>query len=98
MIDQGVGIQEGDKTKLFKLFGCIQDEEDQINTKGIGLGLVISKLIVNHFGGDIRFESKVGEGSKFSFNFMTEPLESELNRPSRNPNSSLMPFFDLKNF
>lgn len=40
--DTGIGIKNSDKVKLFHLFGCIQNEEEQINTKGIGLGLVIS--------------------------------------------------------
>lgn len=45
VIDNGVGIKEKDKLKLFKLFGCLQNTK-QINTQGIGLGLVISENIV----------------------------------------------------
>lgn len=44
--DNGAGIMKKDQDKLFQLFGSIKDEKKQINTKGIGLGLVISKLIV----------------------------------------------------
>ena len=44
--DLGLGIEEVNQDKLFKLFGSIKDEEKKINTQGIGLGLVISKLIV----------------------------------------------------
>lgn len=39
--DTGVGIKKDDQPKLFKLFGCLKNTRD-INTKGIGLGLVIS--------------------------------------------------------
>ena len=40
------------------MFGSIKDEKKKINTNGIGLGLVISKLIVNKLGGIIDFFSK----------------------------------------
>ena len=45
------------------LFGSIKDEKKQLNTIGIGLGLVISKMIVNKFDGVIGFDSKFNEGS-----------------------------------
>ena len=40
--DSGIGVKNTDKCKLFKLFGSVKDEKKQINTNGIGLGLVIS--------------------------------------------------------
>jgi K+-sensing histidine kinase KdpD len=43
--DSGIGIKTCDKPKLFKLFGML-DHTKQVNTNGIGLGLVISQLIV----------------------------------------------------
>ena len=42
IIDTGLGIKEEDKSKLFKLFGFVQDANN-MNTNGIGLGLVISE-------------------------------------------------------
>ena len=41
------------------MFGSIKDEEKKLNLKGIGLGLVISKLIVEKFSGCIDFISKL---------------------------------------
>lgn len=43
-----------------------------MNTKGIGLGLVISKKIVENFGGMIGFKSKWGKGSNFGFSIQIE--------------------------
>ena len=43
-----------------------------MNTKGIGLGLVIAKLIVEQFNGEISFESEKDKGSTFTFNFMLD--------------------------
>ena len=56
--DTGIGIAKKDRAKLFQLFGCIQNEEEQVNTKGIGLGLVISQMIVKRFQGTIDFMSE----------------------------------------
>ena len=43
-----------------------------MNTKGIGLGLVIAKLIVEQFNGQISFESEKEVGSTFTFTFMLD--------------------------
>ena len=54
--------------KLFKMFGYIRDDH-QMNVHGIGLGLVISKHIVEAFGGKISVNSKFNVGSNFTFTF-----------------------------
>jgi len=66
--DTGMGIKREDQKKLFKLFGFIESTE-QVNTRGIGLGLVISKRITEQFGGDIGFKTKWKRGSIFGFRF-----------------------------
>ena len=43
-----------------------------MNTRGIGLGLVISKDIAEQFGGSIGFISQWGKGSTFSFRMNLE--------------------------
>ena len=57
------------------MFCSYSDEKKQINTSGIGLGLVISKLLVNKFEGKIDFKSKYKKGSTFYFTFQTEPIQ-----------------------
>lgn len=52
--------------KLFKPFGYIDDGQ-QLNTKGIGLGLNISQQIVNMLGGRIILSSVYGSGTIFKF-------------------------------
>ena len=52
--------------KLFKLFGFLEATK-QINTKGIGLGLHITKKITKMFDGDIVCHSQHGNGSNFTF-------------------------------
>jgi osomolarity two-component system, sensor histidine kinase SLN1 len=67
--DTGIGIKKKDRVKLFKLFGCLQNTR-QMNTQGIGLGLVISENLVKTFGGNIGVKSKYGQGTKFAFSFV----------------------------
>jgi signal transduction histidine kinase len=66
IIDTGIGIKREDKSKLFKLFGFVETTGD-MNTRGIGLGLVISKKIVDNFEGTIGFKSQWEKGSNFGF-------------------------------
>ena len=62
VIDSGIGIKEEDKGKLFKLFGMLDESKNKtkVNTNGIGLGLVISQLIIKKFDGIIDFKSTYG--------------------------------------
>ncbi|MBU1701698.1 MAG: response regulator [Candidatus Eisenbacteria bacterium] len=66
IIDQGVGISEENQTKLFRKFGQL-DSSSTRKAGGTGLGLIISKGIVEEHGGRIWVESEPGKGSKFSF-------------------------------
>jgi PAS domain S-box-containing protein len=62
--DQGVGMPEEVMQHLFERF---YRAKDTARVGGTGLGLYISKEIVEAHGGHIWVESKVGEGSTFSF-------------------------------
>lgn len=62
VFDTGIGISEKDKESIFEGFYQI----DKM-TKGVGLGLSIAKAIVNKLQGDIWFESRENEGTKFFF-------------------------------
>ena len=61
------------------MFGSIKDEKKKINTKGIGLGLVISQLLVNKFSGQVSFKSEFNRGTTFTFTFETEDFEYDPN-------------------
>jgi signal transduction histidine kinase len=63
--DTGVGISSQSQKQLFKKFS--QVEVAAPFKKGSGLGLYISKMLINEFGGEIWVKSKVGKGTTFSF-------------------------------
>ena len=65
VVDTGSGISEKDKGELFKKFS--RAETSAGKAIGSGLGLYISKLLVEKFGGKIGLESKLGKGSTFWF-------------------------------
>ena len=64
--DTGIGIPEG---KLESIFEPFQQLSTRIYNKGVGLGLPISKKIIDALGGKIKVESTVGRGSRFILDF-----------------------------
>jgi len=71
--DTGIGIKEEDIGRLFKEFEQI-DKGASRQFGGTGLGLVISKKLIELHGGRIWVKSKYGEGSTFSFSL---PLKAK---------------------
>ncbi len=67
IIDTGIGISAENKEKLFKSFSQI-DASYTRKHGGTGLGLVISKQLIEMMGGRISVESELGKGSTFFFN------------------------------
>jgi signal transduction histidine kinase len=61
--DNGPGLTPEEQTRLFTPFTRL----DQAHAKGHGLGLSIVRRIVEKLGGQVGVESKVGQGSLFTF-------------------------------
>jgi PAS domain S-box-containing protein len=64
--DQGIGIAPEERDKLFRRFYRV-DNRLRRETQGAGLGLFLSKAIVEAQGGRIWVESQPGRGARFSF-------------------------------
>lgn len=64
--DNGVGIPKEFQPKLFQSFAQA-DSSDRRTAGGTGLGLYISKSIIEAHGGFIQYKTKTGEGSTFFF-------------------------------
>lgn len=64
--DTGIGIPEKEKKKIFSKF-FRSEKAITLCPAGTGLGLFISKAIIEKSGGKIWFESREGKGSTFCF-------------------------------
>ncbi|MGN0341489.1 MAG: ATP-binding protein [Roseburia sp.] len=63
--DTGIGIREKDLDKLFQSFTRIEEKRNR-NIEGTGLGLNLTKRLVEMMGGEISAESTYGKGSCFT--------------------------------
>lgn len=63
--DCGIGVPEGALSRLFERYFRVPGSEK--TAKGIGLGLYVTKRLVEAHGGTVKVESAVGKGSTFSF-------------------------------
>ena len=84
IIDQGIGIPAEALPHVFDKFY----QKDGSNTRirgGLGLGLYITKQIVEAHGGQIRVESKLNQGSTFSFTLPLTVASGEPMIVSQNP-------------
>ena len=66
IIDSGIGIKEKNYDVVFREFGRVEDDIIE-EVSGAGLGLALTKRLVQLHGGEIWFESDYGEGTKFFF-------------------------------
>lgn len=80
VIDTGIGIAKSDLPKLFGKFVQVS-RLPGAEKKGIGLGLSISKELVERHGGEIWVESKLGVGSRFYFTLPLSYTAKILGKP-----------------
>ena len=71
VIDTGIGIENERLGKIFESFTQADDSTTR-QFGGTGLGLTISKQLIELMKGSITVESKINEGTKFSFEVMLE--------------------------
>lgn len=70
--DTGIGIPEGRQHEMFRPFSRLGREETGI--EGSGVGLALTRLLINAMKGVLDFESKEGKGSEFWIDLpRTEP-------------------------
>jgi signal transduction histidine kinase len=70
--DKGVGIPENAKDRVFGQFSQV-DSSDQRRVGGTGLGMNISKKIIEKHDGQIDYESTLGQGTTFFIEFEVVP-------------------------
>ncbi len=73
VVDNGIGIKQEDRERIFEAFTQV-DTFPEGRREGTGLGLALTRQLVELGGGKIWVESEYGKGSKFTF---TLPLAGE---------------------
>ena len=66
VIDEGMGIREEDQQAIFSEFYQTDHVRDEA-MGGTGIGLALTKRLVDMHGGEIGLESEFGKGSTFWF-------------------------------
>lgn len=94
--DTGIGIEKEDQKKIFNVF-------EQVGHRyigayeGTGLGLPLTKDIVELMHGKIEVESKLGEGSKFTVNvFLKKAAKEQYNRDKVPQSSSVESLYKIE--
>lgn len=85
--DSGIGLSCADQSRILEPFVQVDASTIRRNT-GSGLGLSISRQLIEMMGGKLEIESELGRGSKISFELMVEStgpellVENNINLPS----------------
>ncbi len=77
--DQGIGIPKSERSRVFTKF-YRSAKAMRMETEGSGLGLFITKNIIEAHGGKIWFESEEGKGSTFYFTLPYKKVEENIKK------------------
>lgn len=78
--DSGIGIPSSELDKIFAMYYQVKEGSDNLHAVGTGIGLAVSRQLVQMMGGDITVSSEVGEGSTFTVTIrvpLVEKVEEE---------------------
>jgi signal transduction histidine kinase len=77
--DTGIGIAPGEREAIFEEFHQVASAR-KLGAAGAGLGLAITRKLVQLHGGGVRVESEMGKGSRF---LVSLPVAAEPSAPGR---------------
>jgi len=80
--DSGIGIPEKYQKRIFSKFFRATNAK-QVKTHGTGLGLFLSKTVIEAHGGMINFKSNESDGTTFTFEIPKIPPEQTLAQPKK---------------
>ncbi|ORZ09833.1 hypothetical protein BCR42DRAFT_454801 [Absidia repens] len=93
VVDTGTGFDADGEAVMFKPFSQV-DSSSTRKHGGSGLGLVISRQLIELHGGEMKCSGKKGEGSTFSFTAKFEiPVANTKPQPQTPQNENVDPFF-----
>ena len=96
--DTGIGIEEEGLEKLFESFSQIDTRRNR-QEGGVGLGLAISRELVQKMGGTITVRSRIGKGSTFRFVVPQKVLdEKPIGQVENREEMNIAAYFDMEQF
>ena len=87
--DNGIGMSEEYLDHIFEPFSRAEDGRVS-KVQGTGLGMPITRNIVNMMGGDIKVESKINEGSTFTVTILLKLQDTEAENRAEFANLSVL--------
>ncbi|WP_045498938.1 aerobic respiration two-component sensor histidine kinase ArcB [Vibrio hyugaensis] len=75
--DTGIGIPEEELDKIFAMYYQVKSGKDNLHAVGTGIGLAVSKQLINMMDGDITVASEEGFGSTFTVSIHVPIVELE---------------------
>ncbi|PFG45224.1 PAS/PAC sensor hybrid histidine kinase [Vibrio sp. ES.051] len=75
--DTGIGIPEEELDKIFAMYYQVKSGKDNLHAVGTGIGLAVSKQLMNMMDGDITVVSEEGFGSTFTVSIHVPVVELE---------------------
>jgi len=90
--DSGIGIGQEEQKSLFQSFSQV-DASNSREYNGTGLGLALSKQLVELMGGKIWLQSELGKGSTFIFTLPLEDIKEKKQIENSSKEKSIIPYF-----
>ena len=78
--DTGIGIPESELDKIFAMYYQVKSGKDNLHAVGTGIGLSVSRQLINLMGGDITVSSEEGFGSTFTVTIRVPLAHQEQDR------------------
>ncbi|MEF1172001.1 aerobic respiration two-component sensor histidine kinase ArcB [Vibrio sinaloensis] len=97
--DSGIGIPEAELEKIFAMYYQVKSGKDNLHAVGTGIGLAVSKQLINMMDGDITVTSEEGFGSTFTVTIrvpLAAEQESVLEAPATQPELNIFMVEDIE--